>query len=94
MLHYLKKNINPQIVYFGTFSPYFHIKRDFQKEHLYACGEISDYKIPDNQFFDTDYSRQNNKHPKKNKQKNKNKDHKEITHRIPRNNRCSRRGSR
>ncbi len=94
MLHYLKKNINPQIVYFGTFSPFFHIKRDFQKEHLYACGEISDYKIPDNQFFDADYSKQSNKHPKKNKQKHKNKDHKEITHRVPRNNRCSRRGSR
>ena len=89
MIHYLKKNINPRIVYFGTITPFFHIMRDFEKEHLYACGKISDYQIPDTQYISSDTKR----HQKTNKNK-KNKDHKEATQRVHRNHHCTRRGRR
>jgi hypothetical protein len=86
MIHYLKKNIDSQIVYFGTFSNYFHIYRDFEKERLYFQGIIPEYRIPDKDVYEHSYRKKSEKHPSKdNKHKNKNNTHKrppETTARI------------
>ena len=86
MIHYLKKNIDSKIVYFGTFSNYFHIYRDFEKERLYFQGIIPEYRIPDKDVYEYSYRKKSEKHPSKdNKHKNKNNNSKhnnETTARI------------
>lgn len=73
MLHYLNKNIDPKIVYFGTFSNYFHIYRDFEKERLYFQGIIPEYRIQNNNDYHNYNSKKTTKRSSKNKNKNKHK---------------------